>query len=276
MQMLRRAAGSLCVLLALVLPMPCEALVVGTYNMEYFSVTGEERFTPEEVQAVAKKILSSKADILALQEVADQGSLFFLVARYLPGWSFRINDTRGKQDLAFLWNTNTVATAGSVRPIFRGETYRDPRRGSIVLFDKPPLHGAFIEKGAGFRFGMVNVHLKSSSTPGQRDRREALEYSRRKRDAQIDRLNAFAKGAREPLFILGDFNDPDAEADFPLLTLEDGFSYDARGTNLDYVGYVHMVRGPSWRVYEVEGSVPSRSFRNRESPDHDLVLLRVD
>lgn len=274
MRTLRRAAGLLCVLL--VLPMACEALVVGTYNMEYFSITGEDRFTFEEVQAVAQKIISSGADILALQEVADQGSLSFLVARHLPGWSFRIDNTRGRQDLAFLWNKNTVAMVGPIRALFRGETYRDPRRGPIVLFDKPPIHGTFIEKGTGFHFGMANVHLKSDSTQGQRHRREALEYSRRKRDAQIDRLNDFARRAREPLFILGDYNDPDAEADFPLLTLEDGFSYDARGTNVDYVGYVRMVRGPSWRVYEVEGSVPSRSFRNRESPDHDLVLLKVD
>ena len=255
-----------------------DALVIGTFNMEYFSVTGEDRYTPREVEAIAEKIRRSGADVLALQEVADSGSLIYLTTRFLPGWEFRIADTQEDQDLAFLWKKDRVKLEFEPTRFFEDTTYKDPVQGRSALFDRPPLFALFTARDSGFTFGMVNVHLKSGNTAGKADRTAAMAYNVRKRDAQVEGLNGIARElAAVPLFILGDYNDTKVrKAAFPLITLENGNSFDNMQSNIDHIGYANLEKKPFWKLYEVEGSIPSRTFRGREHPDHDLILLKAE
>ncbi|MGI6075394.1 MAG: endonuclease/exonuclease/phosphatase family protein [Pyramidobacter sp.] len=271
---LRRLFAGL--LAALCLALPAAALTIGTFNIEYFSVFGKKRYVPSDLDELAASIRASGADVLALQEIEGDATMRFFVTRWLPGWKYVGNDTSGRQDLYFLWNSEKVALQSrpqvyfaNLSGTFAGRKYR--------LFDRPPLSAVFRDESTGKTYTLVAVHLKSNATGSGKDREQARRYNYAKRSAQIQKLNALAARAEGPTFILGDYNDvhPEREVNYPLLGLKKGFSYDNMKSNLDYIGFVNIDESRLGPAREQETRIKRRSTRRKDHPDHDIVTVEI-
>ena len=253
------------------------ALSLGTWNIEYFTIEGKRKYTPEDVEGVAEKIRKSPVQILALQEIHDDAVMRYLVTKFLPGWQFEGNDTGNNQDLYFLWDTRQIRCLVEPVPFFNDAVF--PWEGrDIALFSRPPLVGFFQEIATERNFVMVNVHLKSQSTRGKEDTEEAEKYNRAKRAAQIEKLNLLARMFGAPCFILGDYNVEKPEPlEFYLISLPEGrYSYDKYKSNLDHIGFFGITPKENWKLIEIEGSLPGRSSKKTEHPDHDMLVLTLD
>jgi len=252
-------------------------LSLGTWNIEYFSIEGKRKYTPEDVAEVAATIRNSSAQILALQEIDDDAAMRYLVTKYLPGWRFAGNDTGNNQDLYFLWDTRFIRCLVEPAPFFEDAVFLWEGR-EISLFSRPPLVGFFQEVASGREFVMVNVHLKSQSTRGKEDPREAERYNNEKRASQIEKLNLLARMFGGARFILGDYNvDKPGPLDFYLVSLSEGrYSYDNYESNLDHIGFLGVTPKESWKLLEIEGALSRRSDKRTEHPDHDMLVLLLD
>lgn len=254
------------------------AVVVGTFNIEHFTVSGSKAYVTSDLAHLAQTVRRSGADVLALQEIEGNASMRYFVTTQLRGWRYEGNDTGSAQDLFFLWNASKVELLGSVRPayasqsmVFQGKKYR--------LFDRPPLMARFREIATGREFTMLNVHLKSMVTMGKADKAAAVRYNNEKRAQQLQKLNELARTVKGPLFILGDYNseDPRGEgAAFPLKGLVRGWSYDSMRSNLDYIGYQNIHPSRLGPAMETESRIPRRSTKRKEHPDHDIITIRAD
>ncbi|EHM12455.1 putative extracellular nuclease [Jonquetella anthropi DSM 22815] len=254
-------------------PLPAEAFSLGTFNIEYFAVTGQKRYTPEDCAHLAQTIQDSRADLLSLQEIEGDGAMTYLVARHLPGWRFAGNDTASSQDLYFLWKDSAVQMLSGPDVYFANASFQHDG-STFRLFDRPPLVATFKDKASGFQFTLVNVHLKSQSTRGKSDVVSAKAYNDAKRAAQLEALDRLVSSLNGPIFITGDFNYESPKTAFRLLTLPDGLSsYDATRSSLDHIGYAGLTFSRPPALREAESSIPRRSPGRSQHPDHDIVLL---
>ena len=252
------------------------ALTVGTFNIEYFNASGKKRYEPSDMQELAAIIRRSGADVLALQEIEGDATMRYFVTNALRGWKYFGNDTNGVQDLYFLWNPDKVTLNGTpmicypnLNATFEGKKYK--------VFDRPPLIATFTDNETGLSFTMVDVHLKSQSTAGKKDKEEAVRYNDAKRAAQYEKLNELAQGLDGVAFILGDYNHDDAPQNvvFPLKYLKNGKSYDNMQSNLDFIGYVGIDGSELSEARETEGKISRRSTKKKEHPDHDIITIDV-
>lgn len=253
------------------------ALSIGTFNIEYFNVSGKNAYSPSHCSSLAKTITTSQANVLALQEIEGDATMRFFVTKFLPGWKYAGNDTGGRQNLYFLWDTATIklldgpsAYGANASFRFEGKSYR--------LNDRPHLVGTFLDKEGNRRFTLVNVHLKSQSIRGKDDKERAERYNKAKRQAQIAGINKLVTTLKGPVFILGDYNtNTPSGTSFPLSGLGEGhYSYDNMNSNLDYIGFTNVGKTASWTLYKVETAIASRSTKSTQHPDHDIVVLSLD
>ncbi len=276
-----RLKGSLSILalaiIALLATDQAYALSIATFNIEYFSVSGKKAYSNDDCRYLAETIKNSGADVLALQEIKDDGTMRLFTTKFLPGWGYAGNDTGGRQDLYFIWNKRTIKLDDGPIPygtnasfVFQGKSYK--------LNDRPHLTASFVDIAKNFKFRIINVHLKSQSTRGKEDKERAELYNTAKRRAQIEGLKKLAHSFKGPVFIMGDYNTEKApsETGFPLLRLEKGYSYDNKKSNLDYIGYLGIDKTSTWKIYEVESSIPGRSTKRTQHPDHDVIVLELN
>lgn len=275
MRRLLRPLGLL-VVLALLLPGSAWALSIGTFNIEFFNVSGRDRYVDDDLRHLARSIRKSGADVLALQEIADAASLRYFLQKELPRWKFALHHSGSNQNLAFIWNGETIDLRGRTEPHFGRETFSWKGR-TLNLFDRPPLAATFVDKRTGRSFTLVNVHLKSQSTQGKADKVEAHLYNEFKRGRQILRVNELASALKGIRFVLGDFNiETVVGVAFPLLTLQEGHSFDNLGVNIDHIGYLAIDPDETWRLEETETAIPRRSTARRQRPDHDIIVLHFE
>lgn len=260
--------------LALSLPGVGWTLSIGTFNIEYFTVSGKKAYVDDDLEKLADAVLASGADVLALQEIGDGPSLRYFLQKTLPGWKYVIHDRGSRQDLAFIWNDDRVRLLDGPTPYYQNASFLWKER-SLTLFDRPPLVAVFLDREADRRFTLVNVHLKSQSTQGKRDKVEALIYNETKRGLQILKINELVQSLRGVRFVLGDYNiETVVGAAFPLLTLPEGhYSYDNLKVNIDHIGYVGIDSDDSWCLAETESAIERRSTKKAQHPDHDIVVL---
>ena len=64
--------------LQVLLPLGAFALSIGTFNIEYFNVSGKKAYSPEDCKTLAERIQSSGAEVLALQEIEGNATMRFL------------------------------------------------------------------------------------------------------------------------------------------------------------------------------------------------------
>ncbi|MCF4151793.1 endonuclease/exonuclease/phosphatase family protein [Dethiosulfovibrio sp. F2B] len=261
----------------LLLATPSFALSIGTFNIEYFNVSGKKAYSPTDCAALAKTIRGSGADVLALQEIEGNTTMRYFVTKFMPGWAYAGNDTGGRQDLYFLWNKKVIKLLDGPHVYGANASFRFEGK-SYKLNDRPNLVATFLDTWDNTRFTLVNVHLKSQSTRGKDDKATAQRYNDTKRRTQIEGINKLVSSLKGPVFVLGDYNtDSPTGTAFPLVGLHSGhYSYDNRKSNLDYIGYMGIQKTGSWKLYEVESSIASRSTRRSQYPDHDIVVLSLD
>ncbi|MGV6888257.1 endonuclease/exonuclease/phosphatase family protein [Rhodophyticola sp. SM2404] len=134
------------------------------------------------------------------------------------------NDTQ--QEIMLLFDPDKMAARHDPRGTFAGKqgSKTSPRfdgtfridldvdaSEDLVTFSKPPLEVALETAGQALR--LIGVHVKSKAPHGARNRDEAMRISianRRKQLAQCIWLRGRVEEhleAREPLIVLGDFND---------------------------------------------------------------------
>lgn len=250
-------------------------LTIGTFNMEYFDISGEKAYRQDDLKYLAKKILSSKVDILALQEIEGNKTMEFFVKKFLPDWNYEGNDTKSKQDLYFLWKNKKIKIEGKPCPQFLNT--RLNWKGNILpLFSRPPLKAEFKDIETGFSFSLINVHLRGLATSGKRDKLSAITYNNAIRQAQAVELFRLAKNTSGPVFVIGDYNSVSLpQLNLPILTLKNGFSFDKLQCTIDHIAYDKISPDSSWILYEIESSVPRRSSSKYEHPDHDIVILSL-
>ncbi|MBO5491752.1 MAG: endonuclease/exonuclease/phosphatase family protein [Pyramidobacter sp.] len=282
-----------------------ERLVIGTFNVENFDLRHLDKprtpndYTAGDARLVAQAILSSGADVLALQEIEGEATMRLFVSRFLPGWQFAGSDTAGTQDLYFLWDprkaafeepllmkaARTLLLKRSPVPIayFGNESYEFEGQRAR-RFDRLPLRGDFRTAG-GKRFTLINVHLKSQLVIGAPDAEKARRRNGVRRLAQLESLNRLKErfaGEDVPVFILGDYNGdftkPESAAllSYPLLHLQSGHSYDDLRGNLDYIGIISGARLTVGPAAETETRIERRSTPNKEHPDHDIISVEVN
>lgn len=273
----RGVAGALLVFLLLegtLLGGPvAEAFSLGTWSIESFTLRGKDRYVAEDMAHVAQTILRSQAAVVALQEIEGVASLRALTLNHLSGWRYAGHDTRGRQDLFFLWDTRRAGLLWGPEPYLTAASFCWKEK-SLRLFDRPPLVAVFLDMTSGRTLTLVNVHLKGGNRREREDEEKSSAYDRAKRDAQIQRLNELVRSLRGPVFICGNFNaNPVRGTSFSVWTLTEGFSWDGAQKNFDAVGYQGLSPAPAWRIFEVEGAVPRRSSSEQEHPDRDLVVL---
>lgn len=265
---------------------PGESVVtIGTFNVENFTMKDARAkgyYTPGDAAGVARSILASGADVLALQEIEGDATMKRFVRGYLPGWDYAGNDTGGTQDLYFIWNARKIELAGVPVPYEGNKSFTFAGKRA-KRFDRPPLRAVFREKASGRAFSMIDVHLKSKLVFGSRDRELAQRRNTAKRDAQTESLNGLRRrfSGDGPLFILGDFNDEYSlprngkKLAFPVLWLKSGYSYDNMKENLDYIGYAGIGASRLGPARETETAIPRRAKRGKQHPDHDIVAVDV-
>ena len=250
-----------------------EALSLGTWSVEQFTLRGKDRYVSEDVAHIARVLLHSQAAVVALQDIEGAAPLRSLTLHHLPGWRYAGNDTRGHQDLFFLWDTRRVGLLWGPKPYLAAASFCW-REKNLRLFDRPPLVAVFLDTESGCTMTLVNIHLKGCSPRDKDEGDRSLSYDSAKRGAQIQRLNDLVGTLRGLVFILGDYNaDPILGTSFPVRTLAEGFSCDGAERNFDAVGYQGISPSPAWRVFDVEGAVPRRSSKRQEHPERDLVVL---
>lgn len=267
--------SALIAILSITPPTPSLALTIGTFNIEYFTVDGEKAYNQRDCTYLAGLIEGSGADILALQEIEGDKSLLSMVEKNLPGWRFAGHQASGKQNLYFLWNELKIEMASTVEVLFEDDNIN--WGGEIhPLFRRHPIRGLFKEKASGAIFAMVNVHLQSLGTAGSSDRLATVAMNNGIRQAQVIRLNHTVGESKIATFILGDFNSVEIPgATFPVLSLTEGFSYDDLQCTIDHIGYANVVPDKTWTIREIETSIPERTSRGREHPDHDMIVLSM-
>ncbi len=253
------------------------ALTIGTFNIEYFNTSGKDRYVQTDLVDLRNSILRSRADVLALQEIEGNATMRFFTTRTMRGWQYAGNDTKGVQDLFFMWNPDKVTLIGSPQVYYANQTGVHEGRKFNLFDSRPPLLARFMDNATGKTYTLVAVHLKSMSTRGKQDAEAAQRYNTAKRGAQFEKLNELARSIKGPGFILGDYNDtnPQPYCEFPLLFLENGTSYDNHKSNLDYIGYINISRSSLGQVRETESRIARRSTKRADHPDHDIITVEI-
>ncbi|QCR21428.1 T9SS type A sorting domain-containing protein [Pontibacter sp. SGAir0037] len=202
-----------------------KTLDVMSWNMEFFGST-LPTYGPSDVQLQlqnAKKVIeSSKADIIAVQEISDENLLQQLVDM-LPGYARVCSDrfsysfngpdpTFPEQKVCFIYNTAFISVV-SDRVVFE-EMYDAARTGaSTPLNNYPTSPSSFWSsgrlpymltvdatiEGVTERISLINIHAKSGSANA--------DLIRRRYDVQAlkDTLDQYYPDVN--LILLGDYND---------------------------------------------------------------------
>ncbi len=266
------------VLLVILLLLPTHGawgVSIGTFNMEYFTLSGKQRYTAEDCRFLAEKIIASGVQVVALQEVDNDKTMERFVSTFLPGWRFAGIDTPSRQDRYFIWYPQEIALE---KPVELMDAHKriNWKGKDCLLFRRPPLKGVFREKYTQKTFTMVNVHLRSWGVKNASDTLAALAMNNGLRQAQIVQLNQHVRESTGPLFILGDFNSVAVPgANFKLFPLSGDVTYDDLHCTIDHIGYANLWPHINWRIFTVETAIPRRSSRRRQHPDHDMVVLSL-
>lgn len=163
---------------------PTSSIRIATWNLRKFS----ERARPDLV-AIASLIKSSKFDIVAIQEVQQQGQAVQRLRRQLnEPWRHVISPPAGDGErFAFLYRGDVM------------ELVEEPgfiQSPDLSVFARTPYAGHF--RAGGFDFMLITVHLSWGDVDRRRRETQAL--------AQFAYTLA-AGGPEKDIIVLGDFNE---------------------------------------------------------------------
>lgn len=191
----------------------------------------------QQLNAIARVIDRMNADVVLIVEAPNTGQKQDTVralTNFAKHYNLRQNaavigfpnDTN--QELAILYDPKVAkiehkprgkvsnGKSPEVAPRFDSNFHYDvdvDGQPDIHSFSKPPIEALVTDKSSGRSFNMIGVHTKSKAPHGASDTADALSLSianRRKQLAQCIWIREHVEkylDAKEPLVVLGDFND---------------------------------------------------------------------
>lgn len=208
---------------------------IGSFNMYKFSYQHDKEIS-KNYAILADLILTERFDILALQEVFNEGAIRMLVNRLGADWDFVwaqpiSKSVQAQEGYAFVWNTRRFRLATGLKKeeanIAEGErnwranktfdprihdNYRNDRtvwHGGLV---RDPLYARFESIQGWFEIRLINTHIMFSSG---KDFDDATVSDAIKRQRELDLLIEIYKELADKqyrstrpayTFLLGDYN----------------------------------------------------------------------
>jgi endonuclease/exonuclease/phosphatase family metal-dependent hydrolase len=163
---------------------PTGTIRIATWNLKKFSEQGNPDFV-----MIAGVIRSSRFDLLAIQEVQQQGQAVQRLRRQLgEPWRHAISERTGNNErFAFLYR-------GDILEVVNGPAFM--QSAEAAAFARVPFTATF--RAGQFDFTLVTIHLSYTDTNHRR--READALARFAKDLA-------ANAAEKDVIVLGDFND---------------------------------------------------------------------
>jgi len=190
----------------------------------------------QQLGAIATVLKAVDADVVMVIEAPDTGGNRNSV-RALQGFAEAFSlrqshalsgfESHTRQEITLLYDPDIVAVRHAPEgiksdgqkllhaPRFDGKFRIEPDDGSaeIYSFSKPPLEVALVHKPSGKALRLIGVHAKSKAVHGEKDEKLALKIAISNRNKQLAQcawirqrvLDHLAR--KEPLIVLGDFND---------------------------------------------------------------------
>jgi len=168
---------------------PSGTIRIATWNLRKFSQREKPGQHPPDLVEIAKIIKGGGFDLLAIQEVQQEGQEVQKLRLQLnEPWRHVISDRTGNNErFAFIYREDRVELLDSPRLMSGPEA---------TTFDRVPFIATF--KAGQFDFVLVTVHLSYTDT--SRRRREAEALARFAKDMA-------AHASEKDVIVLGDFNE---------------------------------------------------------------------
>jgi endonuclease/exonuclease/phosphatase family metal-dependent hydrolase len=171
---------------------------IATWNLRKFS---DREQNPPDLVTIARIVRDNAFDLVAIQEVQQQGQIAQKLRRQLnEPWRVAITDRTGNNErYAFLYRADRVELLDTPRLVDAADAGTFDRRPALATF-----------KAGNFDFVLLTVHL------GYGDR--ANNARRRSEAAALARIAAdlAARGPERDVIVLGDFNEMRANGNLPL------------------------------------------------------------
>lgn len=197
----------------------------GEYRVRTFKGRLVEQKDPRDTRRLAKRILRTRIDVLAVQEVEHIGMLHSFNRKLLSGLYPHLALIEGNDQRLLDVGILSMLPIGPVTTHQTAVHKDDPRER---VFSRDLLQAEIRDHRGDKLFNVYNTHLKSHYVPYDEDPVEGAKQAncRRKRQAEtISRILSETENAGTGFVLLGDMNDPpDSEHLAPMVEF--------RGTSL--------------------------------------------
>ena len=198
---------------------PAGRVRIATWNLRKFSERDKAGEHPPDLVTIANIIRENGFDLLAIQEVQQQGQMAQKLRRQLnEPWRVQITDptgTREHERYAFLYRSDRVELLDGPKLIGGSEAGN---------FERVPAMATF--RSGNFDFILVTAHLwYGTKANNARRRNEAAALARFARDLA-------ANGPEKDVIVLGDFNEMRSSGNLGLFENEGWVRLNQEPTNL--------------------------------------------
>lgn len=172
---------------------------LATYNIRNYKKSMDDKFATHKSELL-KVIKSTKADLIAVQEIVDDYDFKDFIRKYLP--SFRVALSKcggfGNQKLGFIYNSKVYKLNDFWEDHSLAEKQSSCNKGL-----RPAAVGIFSKKGTRLKIAAVAVHLKAGGGQNNAD----VRYKQLKKLSKI--INGLKYDNYKHLVVMGDFNTTD-------------------------------------------------------------------
>jgi endonuclease/exonuclease/phosphatase family metal-dependent hydrolase len=222
-------------------------VTIGTFNIKWLGDGKNDRFkrTEQDYQKIAEVILSTGADILALQEIENNDALSKLL-KYLQGW-------KGfTQYSGYILNTAYICKNGiEIEEVGLFEPLR--------VIDNKTRPGYIAKvKINNFDFVLFTLHFKSTSRYDNTAAKKEESFRIRNRQSKVlsDWINQVLDGQEQDYIILGDYNDN------PIRNERSNLSALSENANIEFVSLnLGSCNRPEWD--NIDHIILSQSAKKR-------------
>jgi endonuclease/exonuclease/phosphatase family metal-dependent hydrolase len=219
----------------IVTPYSGSVVYIGTFNIEWFGDGNNDRNprSQDDVKRLADVIKDSKADVLGVQEVENDGALQRLL-QFLPDYTGMIFKS-GSQNVGVIHKKSiAVQSLGEYAPV------------AIIKGRNRP--GLLLQCKAGnFDWLMMVVHFKSTSRyDDTEEKRDNAIETRLKQSSAVRQWadSVIAIGKERDIIVVGDFNDSPNNKETALIPMLQDKNLTFLTTNLV------SCKNPKWKVID--------------------------
>jgi endonuclease/exonuclease/phosphatase family metal-dependent hydrolase len=173
---------------------------IATYNIRNYKKSSLANSPTTHKTELLNIIKTTKADLIAIQEIVDDYDFKSFVRRYLPSFKVALSKCGGlgNQKLGFLYNTKVY----QLQEFYEDHSIKD-RASECKSGLRPAAIGIFKKKYSRLKIAAISVHLKAGGGQNNAD----IRYK------QLKKLSKIIAGLRDDnykhLAVMGDFNTTD-------------------------------------------------------------------